>query len=144
MMSRSRHTRDTPCHSIDHSYLRAGWRWSNDDKRREMLEPGTRYIIVDKPNPRSPSQRLPVAFLSFQFTREDVGTDENAPADMTTLDVLYCYEVHVEPDERGRGLGRFLMGCAEKVAEAHKMRACMLTVLCESMQKYCCMRPVHL
>jgi GNAT superfamily N-acetyltransferase len=110
-------------------YIRSGWGWDNDKKKREMLEQGTRYVLIHQ-NDSSSTTGKPVAFLSFQLVQEDINVQEDEKPQM--INCAYCYEVHVEPEERGKGLGRLLMLCLEQLALACHLDCCMLTVLTES------------
>lgn len=55
-------------------------------------------------------------FLSFMLTWED------------GVEVVYCYEIHLEECVRGRGVGRGLMGVLEEVGRRAGVRKAMLTV----------------
>ena len=55
-------------------------------------------------------------FLSFMLTVEEGG------------EVVYVYEVHLEEGVRGRGVGGWLVGCAEEVGRRVGVAKVMLTV----------------
>ena len=55
-------------------------------------------------------------FLSFMLTWED------------GVEVVYCYEVHLDEGVRGRGVGKRLMGCLEEVGRKAEVEKAMLTV----------------
>jgi ribosomal protein S18 acetylase RimI-like enzyme len=58
----------------------------------------------------------PLAFINFRFVSDGA------------FDVLYVYELQLEPCAQRRGLGRFLMSAAELAARQAGMQAVMLTV----------------
>ncbi|KAJ5503353.1 hypothetical protein N7463_006227 [Penicillium fimorum] len=125
--------------------------WSRTKKRKEMKLPDMKYLILrgtsDKPGgssgqvprekqsdivdnnaPSSPkesdapvsspdtSSRNMLGFLSFMVTYED------------GKEVVYCYEIHLSPAARGRGVGRLLMGQMEGIGRAVGLKKSMLTV----------------
>ena len=55
-------------------------------------------------------------FLSFMLTWED------------GVEVVYCYEIHLEEGVRGKGWGRRLMGLLEEVGRRAGVEKAMLTV----------------
>ncbi|CAG8228516.1 unnamed protein product [Penicillium salamii] len=83
--------------------------WSRTKKRKEMKLPDMKYMIVRG------SGRVN-GFLSFMVTYED------------GKEVVYCYEIHLAGDMRGRGLGGMLMGRMEGVGRAVGVEKAMLTV----------------
>lgn len=71
-----------------------------------------RYILV-----RHSSNKSLAAFLHFRFDIED------------SIEVLYLYEIQLEKNVRGRGLGRYLMSLIETIAFHYNMKRIVLTVL---------------
>ncbi len=60
---------------------------------------------------------VPVSgFLSFMLTWED------------GIEVIYCYEIHLDEHVRGRGMGKRLMGHMEEVGRKAEVKKAMLTV----------------
>ncbi|KAJ5142856.1 uncharacterized protein N7515_001643 [Penicillium bovifimosum] len=123
--------------------------WSRTKKRKEMKLPDMKYLILrDLPNLRSNSSGTDAAaekqsevtdgkavenrdelvqtgnsgspnvlgFLSFMVTYED------------GKEVVYCYEIHLSPTARGRGVGRVLMERMEGIGRAVGLEKAMLTV----------------
>ncbi|KAJ5617747.1 hypothetical protein N7537_002861 [Penicillium hordei] len=126
--------------------------WSRTKKRKEMKLPDMKYLVLrDTPNDSSDSSgQVPGAkqsdvadnnapspppkegdesisssgagspnvlgFLSFMVTYED------------GKEVVYCYEIHLSPAARGRGVGRLLMGRMEGIGRAVGLEKSMLTV----------------
>jgi Acetyltransferases len=126
--------------------------WSRTKKRKEMKLPDMKYLVLrDTPNDSGDSSgQVPGAkqsdvadnnapspppkegdesisssgagspnvlgFLSFMVTYED------------GKEVVYCYEIHLSPAARGRGVGRLLMGRMEGIGRAVGLEKSMLTV----------------
>jgi len=106
------------------------WATEARDKRREMGEDETRYLIARDasgenadPNAASPAasssssaRSPPLGFVHYRFVvEEDVA-------------VLYVYELQFDAAARGRGLGRFLMMLCEALAKRAGVDGVMLTV----------------
>jgi len=72
--------------------------WDPSAKREEMRHPDLRYILVKD------ARSVLRGFTSLMPTVE-----EGQP-------VIYCYEIHLEPELRGTGLAKLLMGLLETVA----------------------------
>ncbi|KAK0610543.1 acyl-CoA N-acyltransferase [Bombardia bombarda] len=74
-------------------------RWHPDKKRKEMRSPELRYILV----------------------KDDAGVVRGFTSLMPTYEegqpVVYCYEIHLEPDLQGTGLGSLLMSFHTTVAK---------------------------
>ncbi|KAF3387601.1 hypothetical protein F1880_000835 [Penicillium rolfsii] len=111
--------------------------WSRPKKRKEMKLPDMKYLILrgdarhvsnasqrddpaesDKPSSSSgPGDQANVlGFLSFMVTYED------------GKEVVYCYEIHLSPRARGRGLGVLLMTQMEEIGRLIGLKKAMLTV----------------
>ena len=111
--------------------------WSSREKRAEMREPDMKFLMVysvaqdDTPSGllyeqmnfgdsklRSlrgqPSQV--VGFLSFELGHED------------GMEVIYCYEIHLQSGYQGRGLGAQLMSLMSLIGAAVGVQKAMLTV----------------
>ncbi|CAF9931539.1 MAG: hypothetical protein ALECFALPRED_005031 [Alectoria fallacina] len=93
--------------------------WHPVKKRKEMRLRDMRYILLGRASLRQPEGGpcLPVdGFLSFMLTWED------------GIEVIYCYEIHLDEHVRGRGMGKRLMGCLEEVGRKAEVKKAMLTV----------------
>ncbi|KAK9850927.1 hypothetical protein MYU51_011597 [Penicillium brevicompactum] len=90
--------------------------WSRPKKRKEMKLPDMKYLIVRGTSADEPSGREVSGFLSFMVTYED------------GKEVVYCYEIHLSPRARGRGIGKMLMERMEGVGRAVGLEKSMLTV----------------
>ncbi|KAI9894924.1 MAG: hypothetical protein M1814_000144 [Vezdaea aestivalis] len=87
--------------------------WSASKKRKEMKLPDMRYLLLNV------SGHV-VAFLSFMVTFED------------GIEVIYCYELHVDSNWRDRGIGKVLMDVMEGVGIAAGVKKAMLTVFMDN------------
>ncbi len=115
----------TTCVKCDHSrkaiqvhrthkrrYKASSWGWKEKDKRSEMMEQGTKFILVLS---AETEQRI-LGFLSYQLTEEE------------GEDVVYCYELQLHESLRGIGIGSRLMNEMHKLGREHGYRKAMLTV----------------
>jgi len=91
-------------------YEESDWGWSEVNKKKEMLEDNAWYLIAKD------SEGNPVAFSHFRF---DMDFDD---------DVLYCYEIQLEPSFRRKGLGKLMMKMLELIMLKADMVKIMLTV----------------
>lgn len=127
------------------AYATSGVGWSRPKKCKEMKLPDMKYLIVrdaeppvaeresigrdadslKEKNPRVTTEKSRViGFLSFMVTYED------------GKEVIYCYEIHLAPVARGRGLGGFLMGRMEEIGRLVGLEKAMLTVFkCNEMAR---------
>lgn len=111
--------------------------WNPRLKKKEMLEPEMRYLLVSAacasssstsplpspprpPPPRSDAKAnrtdIP-GFLSFMITHDSV------PA----VSVLYIYEIQLKPSLRGLKLGKYLLDLVMAIARKMGLRKVMLT-----------------
>jgi len=91
-------------------YEASDWGWNDRDKKIEMQEKDPWFLLAtDKDNKI-------VAFSHFKFDFED------------DVEVLYCYEVQVVDEMRGKGIGKFLMQVAELIGARSDMKKVMVTV----------------
>ncbi|CAG7991988.1 unnamed protein product [Penicillium nalgiovense] len=132
------------------AYIASSVGWSRTKKRKEMKLPDMKYLVLrDTPNDSCSSGQVPgekqsdivgnnapsslnendesvsssgtgspnvLGFLSFMVTYED------------GKEVVYCYEIHLSPTARGRGVGKLLMGRMEGIGRAVGLEKSMLTV----------------
>ena len=82
-----------------------------------MADPHMKYLLLTTSDEISftPAYRVH-GFLSFMLTRED------------DLPMIYCYEIHLWPSLRRRGIGRKLMGLMENIGKQAGVQGTMLTV----------------
>ena len=96
------------------AYRNSDVRWSRTKKHKEMTLPDMRYVVLTV-NAGSVSERV-VGFTSFMITYED------------GHDVIYCYEVHLAPQLRSKGVGSLLMRIVEQIGRKVAVEKSMLTV----------------
>ncbi|KAF6226857.1 hypothetical protein HO133_008298 [Letharia lupina] len=104
--------------AADYGASASGWRPGR--KREEMRLRDLRYMLLGRSaaggEPEG-EECLPVGgFLSFMLTWED------------GIEVIYCYEIHLDESVRGRGVGKRLMGHLEEVGRKAGVEKAMLTV----------------
>lgn len=92
-------------------YEQSSWGWKAANKAEEMSHDQAWFLIA-----RNAADNKPVSFAHFRY---DMDYDD---------EVLYVYEIQLEPEFRRRGLGRFMMQILELLAFKADMRKIMLTV----------------
>ncbi|CAH1117216.1 unnamed protein product [Phaedon cochleariae] len=92
-------------------YEQCSWGWSDEKKLEELMDDAAWYLVA-KSNEG--------ALLGFSHFRFDV--DEGT-------EVLYCYELQLDPSVQRKGLGKFMMQVLELIAFKNNMRKVVLTVL---------------
>lgn len=103
--------------------------WSSKAKKAEMKDKEMHYVVLlSKQNPSTDStesDHIPAeskeqsaieGFVSYMLT-----TDDGVP-------VIYIYEIHLAASARGRGIGKALMDCIDKIGKHEGMEKAMLTV----------------
>ncbi|KAG7204019.1 hypothetical protein KM043_001881 [Ampulex compressa] len=95
--------------NMKHLYEQSQWGWDFSAKQCELTEQDVRFLIAM-------SNEKFLGFSHFRFVIDD--GDE----------VLYCYELQLEPLARRKGLGRFIMAALESMAIENKMKRVVLTV----------------
>lgn len=98
------------CDNLKSCYENSSWGWHPDQKREELAEPDTRYLIV-----RDTTDTMR-GFLSFQMIAEE------------DVAIIYCWELQLSPDIRGRGVGKNLMHVMHDIARTNGLEMAMLTV----------------
>lgn len=97
------------------TYYDNTWGWSAKNKRKELFESPARYLIAT-------CEDKPIGFIHIRFEFEAGEI------------ILYVYELHVEDEFQGKGLGKWLMQAAEFIALKRKMQGVMLTVFKENVR----------
>lgn len=115
------------CFELVRSTSAVGYRassrgWSSKEKLNEMKDKDMKFLIVrelESPVVHSaldaPASEV-LGFLSFMLTIED------------DLEVVYCYEIHLKPQLRGRRIGATLMRAMEQIGLEVGIGKTMLTV----------------
>lgn len=96
-------------------FYEASWGWSDNNKRTELFEEHSRYLIA-----LQNETNRPIGFIHIRFEMQGKET------------TCYVYELHIEDEFQRHGLGRFLMQAAEFVALKRKMESVMLTVFVDN------------
>ncbi|XP_063675467.1 N-alpha-acetyltransferase 40-like [Bolinopsis microptera] len=86
------------------------WGWNEKDKRDELKEKNPWFLVAKN------SEGQTVAFSHFKFDFDE------------EIAVLYCYEVQVTEEMRGKGVGKFLMQILELIGSKAEMQKIMITV----------------
>lgn len=99
-------------------YKLSEMKWSASSKRKEMLLPDMRYLVIrDQLREADGDSPRPVhGFISFMTTYED------------GHEVLYVYEIHLASASRGQGIGKVLLNMIEQIGRRIKVEKVMLTV----------------
>lgn len=105
---------DLTKHNMQLLYENSSWGWSDKKKRDEMTEDKAWYLLAKCESGKA------IGFSHFRFDLDE--GDE----------VLYCYEIQLESNVRGKGLGKFLMQILEMMAHRAQMKKVMLTVFKEN------------
>jgi N-alpha-acetyltransferase 40 len=97
--------------------------WSKPRKLREMRHPAMKYmLLLPSPLPLTEGEDETgdpdhiVGFLSFMITEED------------GFEVIYCYELHLQPKLQGKGVGKRMMEVMEIIGDRIGLEKAMLTV----------------
>ena len=102
-------------------YAESSLGWHPARKRKEMRLPDLKYLMVKSkldsmtPGGMELDSQLR-GFVSFMLTYED------------GIEVIYCYELHLAPEWRRMGMGKFLMAQVEDVGRKAGVKKAMLTV----------------
>jgi len=91
-------------------YQKSDWGWCEANKKQELFEDSARYLIARL------EDGTPVAYSHFRY---DMDFDD---------DVLYCYEIQLEPSVRRKGLGKVMMKVLELMMNKSDLVKIMITV----------------
>jgi ribosomal protein S18 acetylase RimI-like enzyme len=100
--------------------------WHPRRKRKEMLEPEMKYLLVRRKGAESSTERrkdcgdLDTSILGFLSFMVDYDSSPSVP-------VLYIYEIHLAETLRGLGLGSHMMHIADLLAQNMGLAKVMLT-----------------
>ncbi|EDO32371.1 predicted protein [Nematostella vectensis] len=100
-------------------YEESDWGWNDKRKREEMTDDNAWYLIARN------SQGGRQALCEFRFE-----LDENME------EVIYCYEIQIEPSLQHKGVGKFLMQILELIGHKCSMKKIVLTVFKENTVGY--------
>ncbi|VDP76372.1 unnamed protein product [Echinostoma caproni] len=97
-------------------YDQSSWEWDTEKKREEAFSSKSRLLICRVADTEFPTSTAVAGFVSFRFERE------------VDRPVLYCYEIQLREQYRGRSIGCYLMNLLFLIAKDCKMDRVMLTV----------------
>lgn len=99
-------------------YKKSEMKWSVSSKRKEMLLPDMRYLIIrERIQTTDDDHFRPVyGFISFMITYED------------GHEVIYIYEIHLQPSFCSQGVGKVLLDLVEEIGRKIRVEKAMLTV----------------
>ncbi|KAK0245795.1 acyl-CoA N-acyltransferase [Armillaria nabsnona] len=92
-------------------YAQSSFGWDPTDKRKEMFDSLSRFVVARRPDTQALS-----GYSIFRFEHE------------IDSDMLYCYELQVSNASRRSGLGRKLMDLLGSIGQSWRMQKIMLTV----------------
>lgn len=104
-------------------YKQSSWGFNMEEKRQELSHMHARYLVVTRrkeDNCTTIDQDQVLAFTHFRFEVDD--------DDEPTQEVLYLYEIQIDPMVQRNGLGRRIMHLIELIAKEMNMKKVMLTV----------------
>jgi ribosomal protein S18 acetylase RimI-like enzyme len=107
-------------------YESSAFGWHPRRKRKEMLEPEMKYLLVRRKGTEPTIERskvcgdLDTSVLGFLSFMVDYDSSPSVP-------VLYIYEIHLAETLRGLGLGNHLMHIADVLAQNMGLAKVMLT-----------------
>jgi N-alpha-acetyltransferase 40 len=88
--------------------------WSRSKKMKEMRHPAMRYMLLCQSQGHKEAETG--GFLAFMITEED------------GYEIIYCYELHLQPRMQGMGTGKGLMELMEMIGAKVMVEKAMLTV----------------
>ncbi|KAA8913030.1 acyl-CoA N-acyltransferase [Sphaerosporella brunnea] len=100
-------------------YKRSSMGWSAPAKRREMMMPAMRFLVMSIPAGEDAEEEV-LGFASFMVTQEE------------GEEVIYCYELQLAESVRGVGHGARLMQVLEGFGKNVGLAKAMLTVFAEN------------
>ncbi|XP_064403043.1 N-alpha-acetyltransferase 40-like [Halichondria panicea] len=96
---------------VEELYVSGGWGWNDRKKWDELTHDSACFLMA-----REVDSDRPVGFVNFRFDLDD------------NVEVIYCYEIHMCPEVRRKGLGKFLMQIVELIGHKANMTKVVLTV----------------
>jgi len=104
---------------MEERYDNAGYGWDDEDKERELTEPGARFLLAYEQGWDNP-----IAFVHFRFTVQGEIMDV-----MQGETTLYIWDIHVEDDFKRKGVGSHLRTICELIAKRENMKFVSLPIM---------------
>ncbi|XP_065883304.1 N-alpha-acetyltransferase 40-like isoform X2 [Dysidea avara] len=92
-------------------YVRGGMGWKDREKWEELTHDNSCFLIA-----REKATSRPMAYTSYRYDMDE------------GVEVIYCYEIQLEPEVRRKGMGKFLMQILELIGHRTQMKKIILTV----------------
>lgn len=108
-------------------YLKSKDGYKPKEKKRELFHPHSRFLLASRAGQDDESDAPIAGFLMWRFDFEECFSAEEGQ-----VEVVYCYEIQLKPETRGKGLGKGLMEILERIGVSWQMKKLMLTVQIEN------------
>lgn len=120
---------DLVAETMEEKYDASGYGWDDDDKKKELTEKGTRFLLVrewpvDGEGSDDGSKGELVGFVHFRFTVQGEVIDQ-----MAGEASLHVFDIHIEEHSQRKGLGKHLLTLLELIARRENMRVLSLPVM---------------
>lgn len=92
--------------NMEERYDASGYGWDDEDKKNELHESGTRFLLV-----REKGWDNLIAFAHFRFTVQGEVMDV-----MAGKPAVFVWDIHVEEEYQRKGLGKHLLTLLELIA----------------------------
>jgi len=103
--------------NMEDKYDASGYGWDDDDKFRELTEPGARFLVVREwPEDEDAVVGQIVGFAHFRFSVQGDFVDQ-----MIGEPSLLLWDIHIEEEYQRKGLSRHLMTILELIARREGM-----------------------
>lgn len=104
---------------MEEKYDNAGYGWDDEDKDRELTEPGARFLVVYERGWENP-----IAFCHFRFTVQGEVIDT-----MDGETNLYIWDIHVSEDYQRKGIGSHLLTICQLIGKREKMKYVSIPIM---------------
>eukprot|EP01038_Epipyxis_sp_PR26KG_P009645 gene9645-12985_t len=102
--------------TMQEKYDASGYGWDNEDKLRELTEPGARFLLVREWPVDNQDVGDLVGFVHFRFTVQGEVIDK-----MAGEPCLFVFDIHLEEHCQRKGLGKHLLTILELIARREKL-----------------------
>ena len=98
-------------------YEESGYGWDDSDKKSELNEQGTRFLLIRDRSPEGSPPGALRGFVHFRFTIQGEVLDT-----MAGDPSLYIWDIQLQESVQRKGLGKHLMMLLELIARREKMQ----------------------